>query len=232
MKETEVSWVSHPNQDKLSSPEPQKTVCCADLEMNWFDINLVCFRHVIKQDKKIGNFKCILCVCLVFVLLPFTSVLLPLLFLLLLRVASRWQCWWDEASVAECQRPLSEAHDYPGRSFPLPRGGGKDGHSTKGVQRRENPGSLPGQTQTGAVQEQRRPWQPKTFHWLYYWRKFQPSNWPEGKKNDFNLCFNKRFLVGQNNVDIDLFILATCICICVYSEGLFVSMHCAKSQCM
>lgn len=66
--------------------------------------------------------------------------------------------------MAKRQRPFSQTHDHPGGSLSLSRGGGKDGHSTEGLQRGEEPGSVPGQIQRGAPQEQRRARQPQTIY--------------------------------------------------------------------
>lgn len=78
--------------------------------------------------------------------------------------------------MAECQRPLSKTHDHPGSSPALPRGGGKDGHPTEGVQGGEESGSVLGQTQTGTLQEPRRARQPQTLHGLYHRCKFSASS--------------------------------------------------------
>lgn len=70
--------------------------------------------------------------------------------------------------MAERQRPLSQTHDHPGCSLPLPGGGGEDGHPAEGVQGGEDSGAVPGQIQTGAPQVRRRARQPQALHRLYH----------------------------------------------------------------
>lgn len=70
--------------------------------------------------------------------------------------------------MAERQSSLSQTHDHPVGPVPRPRGRGKDGPPTEGVQRGEDARSVPGQTQGLAMQERRGATQPQTFHRLYF----------------------------------------------------------------
>lgn len=150
------------------------------------------------------------------------------------RFTTRWQCWGDEASVAEHQRPLSQTHDHPGCSLPLPRGGGKDGHPTEGVQGGEESGSLPGQIQTGALQEWQRTRQPQTLHWLYNWCKFLPPSVNAKKLDVISVILRK--MAGEIYSSTLSRTIHTLIwamsspTVYIRREGLFISLYCVMCQ--